>query len=106
MKKNYLITNDDKQNIKQAEQTAQLYGSGIILSLETHTLYTEYTDSEIPIVVVISLVGYENQTYSDLNIESDLKNTGAICLLDSLPNFTYALSINGDTYNEKGHVFI
>ena len=51
MQKNYFITDNSEQNKNTAEQTAQLYGSGVVLFVST------YSEFEIPIIAVISLVG-------------------------------------------------
>lgn len=102
MEKNYFITNDDEQNKRMAEQTAQLYGQGVVLSVKNDAVLG--LGLEIPVVKVDSLIGYENQTYSDSGIENDLLNTGAICFLNYLPDFTYAFSALSSTYNEKDYM--
>ena len=64
-----------------------------------------YSEFEIPIIAVISLVGYENQTYCDLGIENDLLNTGMVYSCNSLLPFIYALSNTSTSYSEKDNLF-
>ena len=98
MQKNYFITDDYEQNKNTAEQTVQLYSNGVVLFASTHSEF------EIPIITVISLFGYENQTYCDLGIENDLLNTGAVFCNFLLP-FTYALSNPSTSYSENDNLF-
>jgi len=103
MFKNYFIADNDERNINTAKQFAEACGQGVVLSVGYHEVL--YSDVEIPIVRVNSLVGYENQTYYDLGIENDLLNTGMVYRLNELPDFTYASSNNSTTYNEKENMF-